>query len=137
MQHASIRRLGILMTLLDPLSVLRNASRIHKRVRQLQFRIQKLDTELVRPRNRIGRIHGRILSPLPESRLNRAWIFAGVVLLVFAPVLAHAQGCSQCLDTTRATPPAVQAAYRHAILLLLGGASALFIAGVLFIRREP
>jgi hypothetical protein len=46
------------------------------------------------------------------------------------------QGCSQCLDSTRATPPSVQAAYRHAILLLGGTGAALFIAGTLFLRRQ-
>jgi hypothetical protein len=50
---------------------------------------------------------------------------------------AHAQGCAQCLDTTRATTPATQAAYRHAIELLAGVASALFIAGVILFRRNP
>jgi hypothetical protein len=45
------------------------------------------------------------------------------------------QGCAQCLDNTRATPPAVQAAYRHAIYLLAGFASALFISGTLLLRR--
>ena len=46
------------------------------------------------------------------------------------------QGCAQCLDTTRATPPAVQAAYRHAILLLAGSAATLFTAGTLLLRRK-
>ncbi len=46
------------------------------------------------------------------------------------------QGCAQCLDTTRATPPAVQAAYRHAILLLATAAASLFTAGTLLLRRN-
>jgi hypothetical protein len=46
------------------------------------------------------------------------------------------QGCAQCLDSTRATPPAVQAAYRHAIFLLGGFAATLFAAGTLLLRRE-
>jgi hypothetical protein len=58
-------------------------------------------------------------------------------LLTITPALAHAQGCAQCLDTTRATPPAVQAAYRHAILLLIGAASTLFITGLILLRRDP
>jgi hypothetical protein len=45
------------------------------------------------------------------------------------------QGCAQCLDTTLATPPAVQAAYRHAIILLASAAATLFIAGTLLLRR--
>jgi hypothetical protein len=59
------------------------------------------------------------------------------LLLVFTAPHALAQGCAQCLDSTRATPPAVQAAYRHAILLLAGAASALFIAGLILLRRDP
>jgi hypothetical protein len=46
------------------------------------------------------------------------------------------QGCAQCADTTRSTPPAVQAAYRHAIYLLGGTAAALFLAAGLVIRRH-
>lgn len=47
-----------------------------------------------------------------------------------------AQGCAQCLDSTRATPPAVQAAYRHAIYLLSGAAAFFFVGGALLLRRE-
>jgi len=46
------------------------------------------------------------------------------------------QGCAQCLDSTQATPPAVQAAYRHAIYLLGGGGVAVFLAGVALLRRQ-
>jgi hypothetical protein len=46
------------------------------------------------------------------------------------------QGCAQCLDNTRATPPAVQAAYRHAIILLAAAAATLFAAGTLLMRRN-
>ena len=49
---------------------------------------------------------------------------------------AYAQGCAQCLDSTQATPPAVQAAYRHAIYLLGGAGLALFLAGLYLFRRE-
>lgn len=62
------------------------------------------------------------------------------LLLMTATLLtphAGAQGCSQCLDTTRATPPATQAAYRHAIELLAGVASALFVGGLILLRRNP
>jgi len=54
---------------------------------------------------------------------------ASVVALTF-------QGCAQCLDSTRATPPAVQAAYRHAIYLLAGAAAIFFTAGLLLLRRH-
>ena len=59
------------------------------------------------------------------------------MLLMLTASQAFAQGCAQCLDSTRATPPAVQAAYRHAILLLVGAASALFVAGLILLRRDP
>jgi hypothetical protein len=51
-------------------------------------------------------------------------------------VAALAQGCTQCLDSTRATPPEVQAAYRHAIYLLGGVGAALFLGGTLLLRRN-
>jgi hypothetical protein len=47
-----------------------------------------------------------------------------------------AQGCAQCLDSTRATPPTVQAAYRHAIYMLAGVGATLFAGGTLLLRRE-
>lgn len=68
-------------------------------------------------------------------RLQPPLIIAGF-LLVFTATEAFAQGCAQCLDSTRATPPAVQAAYRHAILLLVGAASTLFVVGLILFRRE-
>lgn len=62
------------------------------------------------------------------------------VLLIFGMLLAvslpaSAQGCAQCLDSTRATPPQVQSAYRHAILLLGGAGSALFVGGTVLLRK--
>jgi len=48
-----------------------------------------------------------------------------------------AQGCTQCLDSARATPPEVQAAYRHAIYLLGSAGALLFVGGTLLLRREP
>jgi hypothetical protein len=46
------------------------------------------------------------------------------------------QGCTQCLDSTRATPPAVQAAYRHAIYLLGGFGLTVFASGVMLLRKR-
>jgi hypothetical protein len=135
-QHASVGRLRILMALYDSLRVLRYLRRVQKRMRQLQLRIQKVDTKPVRLRHRIWERHGRIVSPLDDSRL-KTLSFAVCVLFMLAPAIAHAQGCAQCLDTTRATPPAVQAAYRHAIILMVGAASTLFIAGLVLLRRDP
>jgi hypothetical protein len=75
------------------------------------------------------------MNTCPHRR--RIYLLIAAVLLPLAALSAHAQGCAQCLDTTRATPPAVQAAYRHAILLLIGAASTLFITGLLLLRRDP
>jgi len=73
------------------------------------------------------------VTALPTRR--RLLLLALLVCLALAPA-AHAQGCAQCLDTTRATPAATQAAYRHAIELLAGAASALFLAGLILLRRN-
>ena len=61
-----------------------------------------------------------------------------VFLIVFSLTVVHAgaQGCAQCLDSTRATPPAVQAAYRHAILMMAGFGVSLFTAGTLLLRNH-
>lgn len=69
-------------------------------------------------------------------RTLRHWILLAGFLTLAATVQALAQGCTQCLDSTRATPPAVQAAYRHAIFLLGGAAAALFVGGLVLLRRE-
>jgi len=63
-------------------------------------------------------------------------LLVAILVPLFA-LEAHAQGCAQCLDSTRATPPAVQAAYRHAILLLVSAASLLFVIGLVLFRRNP
>jgi hypothetical protein len=78
----------------------------------------------------------RISPRTPKSRLLRNWLtLSGAVLFVFS-VQALGQGCAQCLDSTRATPPAVRAAYRHAIFLLGGAGATVFAAGTLLLRRE-
>jgi len=71
------------------------------------------------------------------SRSTRDLLLLAAILLPLMAFDAHAQGCAQCLDSTRATPPAVQAAYRHAILMLVSAASALFVVGLILFRRNP
>ncbi len=74
---------------------------------------------------------------LKPRSLSHALLFWTLVLaLLFVIPHAHAQGCAQCLDSTRATPPAVQAAYRHAILLLGGSAITIFLGGIFLLRRS-
>ena len=70
------------------------------------------------------------------QRRNLHLLLALALLLFGLTTHAHAQGCTQCLDSTRATPPAVQAAYRHAIYLLGGAGATLFLAGAFLLRRE-
>jgi hypothetical protein len=64
------------------------------------------------------------------------WMTLGGLLLFIFSVQALGQGCAQCLDSTRATPPGVQAAYRHAIFLLGGAGMLLFVGGVVVLRRS-
>jgi hypothetical protein len=69
--------------------------------------------------------------------LRQVRLVALLGLLIFTSwIRASAQGCAQCLDSTRATPPAVQAAYRHAILLVGGSGLLLFISGVILLRKQ-
>lgn len=79
-------------------------------------------------------------TPSPTFQFHLARRVLGLVaaaLLLFLPAFSvHAQGCAQCLDSTRATPPQVQAAYRHAILLLGGAGVAVFTVGTLLLRQK-
>jgi Na+/proline symporter len=70
------------------------------------------------------------------SAERAGWLWLALLLLFAAAAPALGQGCAQCLDSTRATPPAVQAAYRHAIYLLGGAGATLFAAGTYLLRRN-
>lgn len=74
------------------------------------------------------------MKPFSRSSIIGMITLTGLMLICFT-MQALGQGCAQCLDSTRATPPAVQAAYRHAIILLGGFGATLFTAGVLILRR--
>ena len=59
--------------------------------------------------------------------------------LLFGAILSpplHAQGCTQCLDNTAATPPQTQAAYRRAIILLTLTAGGLFVTTLALFKRH-
>ena len=73
---------------------------------------------------------------LRAFRLLRPHLWLIGFLLMGTATNAYAQGCAQCLDSTQATPPAVQAAYRHAIYILGGAALTLFLAALYIFRRE-
>jgi hypothetical protein len=68
-----------------------------------------------------------------SSQLLRIVLIA--TILAIAPSL-HAQGCTQCLDNTAATPPATQRAYRHAIILLTLTAGGLFVTTLYLFKRH-
>ncbi len=75
--------------------------------------------------------------PIKRDRHSRlfGWLtLTGLMLFLFS-VQAMGQGCAQCLDSTRATPPEVQAAYRHAIILLGGFGASFFVGGALLLRK--
>lgn len=87
------------------------------------------------------------MKPPPGTQLHRTsgWVRATTVRMAclillaavcFLSTTAKAQGCAQCLDSTRATPPQVQAAYRHAIFLLGGAGITLFLTGTLLLREK-
>jgi hypothetical protein len=57
-------------------------------------------------------------------------------ILLLSPTSARAQGCTQCLDNTAATPPRTQAAYRHAILLMTITGGGLFVGTLILLKRH-
>lgn len=72
--------------------------------------------------------------------MNVRWLrycYLAAFFFVCIAVQAFGQGCTQCLDSTRATPPEVQAAYRHTVYLLVAAASTLFLTATLLLRRNP
>jgi hypothetical protein len=79
------------------------------------------------------------LSPHARRRptTNRSLLFAILfTALTLSPTPAHAQGCTQCLDNTAATPPATQRAYRRAIIFLTLTASGLFATTLVVFKRH-
>jgi hypothetical protein len=66
---------------------------------------------------------------------NAAVLLMAAALLSAIP--AQAQGCAQCRDTTAATTPATQRAYRRAILLMTGAGAALFLTTLALFKRNP
>ncbi len=54
--------------------------------------------------------------------------------ILLAPAV-HAQGCSQCQDNLRSTPPQTQRVYRHAIALMAFAGAGIFVTSFLVMRR--
>jgi hypothetical protein len=69
-------------------------------------------------------------------RRSRLWRIALIATILVIPPSLHAQGCTQCLDNTAATPPATQRAYRHAIILLTLTAGGLFVTTLYLFKRH-
>jgi hypothetical protein len=73
---------------------------------------------------------------MSSSHLCRIVLFCLFCAILSLPLTAHAQGCTQCLDNTAATPPATQAAYRHAIIMMVCTASGLFLTTLIILKRQ-
>jgi len=78
-------------------------------------------------------LHQRAEHHRGENQLRCIILLAA--LLAITPS-AHPQGCAQCRDNAAATPPATQAAYRHAIILLVVTAGTLFTGTVFLLKRS-
>ena len=79
----------------------------------------------------------RPLRSLLPTRRSRLWRIALVTMVLAIAPFAHPQGCTQCRDNNAATPPRTQAAYRHAIILMVLAASGLFLGTVALLKRQP
>jgi len=72
-----------------------------------------------------------------RRRCEKALAFLLLTLAFSAPPPpARAQGCAQCRDNTAAMPERTRAAYRHAILLMISTAGALFAGTVVLFKRQ-
>jgi hypothetical protein len=69
------------------------------------------------------------------SRTASTLALALLLFVLLSPPL-HAQGCTQCQDNTAATPPRIQAAYRHAIVFMTVTAGSLFLGTLVLLKRH-
>jgi hypothetical protein len=70
------------------------------------------------------------------QKIRKRVLLAVILAITLCPTPSHAQGCTQCRDNTAATPPATQAAYRHAILLMVITAGGLFLTTLIILKRQ-
>ena len=68
--------------------------------------------------------------------MKRVAFAACMFFAVLGPAPIYSQGCTQCRDNTAATPPSTQRAYRHAIILLTVTGGSIFIATIVFLKRQ-
>ncbi len=82
----------------------------------------------------VGRsVHPSLTSSSPTAG-PLLWLTLAVFLWCGAPL--HAQGCAQCRDNLRSTPPATQHAYRQAIGLLVVVSLAVCSAAAIAMRHR-
>jgi hypothetical protein len=75
--------------------------------------------------------------PHRQKKIEQTLLTAAVLLAcAISPPQAHPQGCTQCRDNTASTPPATQAAYRHAIILMVCTAGGLFLTTLILLKRH-
>src|SRR5882724_10134082 len=77
--------------------------------------------------------HPRQKTTTAKSLLTTIILFTALTL---SPAPIQAQGCTQCLDNTAATPPATQRACRRAIILLTLTAGGLFATTLALFKRH-
>ena len=68
--------------------------------------------------------------------MRRVGLLFGLGLALVWGSAAYGQGCSQCRDSTAATPPATQRAYRRAIVMMTLAGSGVFLGTVWMVRRQ-
>jgi hypothetical protein len=88
-----------------------------------------------------GEVEKSASLPPPPTHLRKRTksLLTTIILftaLTLSPPPTHAQGCTQCLDNTAATPPATQRAYRRAIILLTLTAGGLFVTTLALFKRH-
>ena len=72
----------------------------------------------------------------PRNNPPRLATLLFLTAISLLPQPLHAQGCTQCLDNTAATPPATQRAYRRAIILLTLTGGGLFVTTLALFKRH-
>jgi len=82
------------------------------------------------------RARHRVRERLQFKGQGCAIAFVLFLTLILRPESGRAQGCTQCRDNTAATPQATQAAYRHAIFLMVVVAGSLFLGTVVLLKRQ-
>lgn len=75
---------------------------------------------------------------LPSPSLNHphlSTVLAIAAACILLTPAIHAQGCAQCQDNLRSTPPQTQRVYRHAIALMAFAGAGIFVTSFLVMRR--